>query len=211
MLERINGIRAGYVRIPLQASSIGLLLILLAALSQKLLADGISYRYVEFGGHLGQSVGANNRGIGFDGSYDLSDQVFVTAGFLATDIETEIQSGAEFYRLGAGLRTGIFDSLDGVLMVDYAKLDVDIQLRNGGNAGVDASGAMIDAGVRGRVGRSWEYTALATYVDWANRGFGYRVGGLCHLGQSRFSLGLHSAHFEGAWDRLELALRYRFD
>ena len=96
-------------------------------------------------------------------------------------------------------------------MVDYAKLDVDIQLRNGGNAGVDASGAMIDAGVRGRVGRSWEYTALATYVDWANRGFGYRVGGLGHLGQSRFSLGLHLAHFEGAWDRLELALRYRFD
>lgn len=72
MLERISGIRAGHVRIPLRASSIGLLLILLVALSQKLLADGISYRYVEFGGHLGQSVGAKNRGIGFDGSYDRS-------------------------------------------------------------------------------------------------------------------------------------------
>lgn len=154
MLERISGIRAGYFRILPRASSIGLLLILLVALNQKLLADGVSYRYVEFGGHLGQSVGANNRGIGFDGSYDLSGQVFVIAGFLATDIQTEIQSGAEFYHLGAGLRTGIFDSLDGVLMVNYAELDVDVQLRDGVNAGVGASGAMIDAGVRGRVGRS---------------------------------------------------------
>ena len=165
ILERISGIRAGFVRIPLRASSVGLLLILLVALNQKLLADGVSYRVVEFGGHLGQSAGANNRGIGFDGSYDLSDQVFVTAGFLATDIETEIQFGAEFYRQGAGLRTGIFDSLDGVLMANYAKLDAGVQLRNGVNAGVGASGAMIDARVRGRVGRSLEYTALATYVD----------------------------------------------
>ena len=187
MLERISGIRAGYLRILLRASSIGLLLILLVALSQKLLADGVFYRYVVFGGHLGQSVGANNRGIGFDGSYDLTDQVFVTAGFLATDIDTEIQSGPEFYRLAAGLQTGRFDSLDGVLMVNYAKLDVDVQLRNGVNAGVGASGATIDAVVRGR------------------------VGGLCRLGQPRFSLGLHLAHSEGAWDRLELALRYRFD
>ena len=51
MLEGISGISAGYVRIPLPASRIGLLLILLVAPSQKLLADGVSYRYVEFGGH----------------------------------------------------------------------------------------------------------------------------------------------------------------
>ena len=211
MLERISGIRVGNEWFPLRASSTGLLSLLLMLFSQHLLADGVSYRYVEFGAHLGESLGADNRGIGFDGSYDLGDHVFVTAGFLATDIETQIQSGAEFYRLGAGLRAGMSDSLDGVLMVHYADLDVDVQLPNGVNAGLDASGAMVETGVRGRVGSSWEYTALATYVDWANRGLGYRVGGLCYLGQSRFSLGLHFAHYESEWDRLELGLRYRFD
>lgn len=72
MLERIIGIRAGYVRIPLRASSTGLLLILLVAFSQKVFADGVFYRYLEFGRRQRQSGGANNRGIGFDGSCDRS-------------------------------------------------------------------------------------------------------------------------------------------
>ena len=72
MLERISGIRAGYVTTLLRAESIGLRLILLVALSKKVYADGISYWYLEFGRRQLQSVSANNRGIGFDGSYDRS-------------------------------------------------------------------------------------------------------------------------------------------
>ena len=60
MLERISGIRAGYVRIPLRALSIGLRLILLVALSRKLLADRVSHRYVEFRRRQRQSGGASD-------------------------------------------------------------------------------------------------------------------------------------------------------
>lgn len=205
MLKRISGVRVGYEWLPLRALGTGLLPLLLMLFSQHLLADGVSYRYVEFGAHLGESLGADNHGIGFDGSYDLGAHVFVTAGFLATDIETEIESNAEFYRLGAGLQAGISDSLDGVLTVNYADLDVDVPLRTGINAGLDASGTVIEAGVRGRAGNSWEYTAFATHADWANRGLGYRVGGLYYLGQSRFSLGLHFARLGSARARSALS------
>ena len=60
MLERISGGRGGYVRIPLRAWSIGMLLILLVGFSQKVYADGISYRYLEFGRRQRQSGGASD-------------------------------------------------------------------------------------------------------------------------------------------------------
>jgi hypothetical protein len=56
-----------------------------------------------------------------------------------------------------------------------------------------------------------EYSVLATFVDWADRSWGYRAGGRYQLGDSPYSVGLHYSGYENEWDQLELGLRYQFD
>ena len=181
-------------------------------LSPALMAADLSYRYVEINGVFGESGGEDSTGIGFEGSYDVGGVVFVTAGLSQTDVDTEPESDGEFYRLGVGVRGAVTDSMDALLGVHYGRLDVSAPAAGAGTHNVlDETGALIDLGIRGRVGTAVEYSLLATFVDWADRGWGYRAGGRYHLGRSRYSIGFHYARFESEWDQLEFGVRYQFD
>jgi hypothetical protein len=127
-------------------------------------------------------------------------------------VDTEPESDGEFYRLGVGVRGAVTDSMDALLGVHYGRLDVSAPAAGAGTHNVlDETGALIDLGIRGRVGTAVEYSLLATFVDWADRGWGYRAGGRYHLGRSRYSIGFHYARFESEWDQLEFGVRYQFD
>lgn len=190
----------------------GVILGLVTPLSTELMAAGSSYRYVEVNGIVGESGGEDSIGLSFEGSYDLGDVFYVTSGLRLTDVDTEPQSDGEFYRLGVGVRGAVTDSMDALLGVHYGRLDVSAPAAGAGTHNVlDETGALIDLGIRGRVGTAVEYSLLATFVDWADRGWGYRAGGRYHLGRSRYSIGFHYARFESEWDQLEFGVRYQFD
>ena len=165
----------------------GFFLAVALLLSPALMAADLSYRYVEINGVFGESGGEDSTGIGFEGSYDLGGVVFVTAGLSQTDVDTEPESDGEFYRLGLGVRGSLTNSI------------------------LDETGTLVDLGIRGQIGIAVEYSVLATFVDWADRGWSYRAGGRYQLGDSPYSVGLHYSGYENEWDQLELGLRYQFD
>ena len=180
--------------------------------SSALMAADLSYRYVEVNGVFGESGGEDSTGLAFEASYDLGDVVFATAGLRRSDVDTEPESDGEFYRLGLGVRGGVTESVDVLLMAHYGRLDVSAPATGGGTHSIlDETGALIDLGIRGRMGAAVEYSLLTTFADWADRGWGYRAGGRYQLGESRYSVGLHYSGFENDWDQLELGVRYQFD
>ena len=181
-------------------------------LSSTLMAADMSYRYVEVNGVLGESAGEDSTGLAFDASYDLGDVLFATAGLRRSDVDTEPKSDGAFYRLGLGVRRCVTNSMDVLLMAHYGRLDVSAPAPSGGTHNVlDETGALIDLGVRGQIGAAAEYSLLATFVDLADRGWGYRAGGRFQLGESPYSVGLHYSGFENDWDQFELGVRYQFD
>ena len=134
------------------------------------MAADLSYRYVEINGVFGESGGEDSTGIGFEGSYDLGGVVFVTAGLSQTDVDTEPESDGEFYRLGLGVRGSVTNSMD-VLLI-YGRLDVSGPATVGGTHSIlDETGTLVDLGIRGQIGTAVEYSVLATFVDWADRGW----------------------------------------
>lgn len=181
-------------------------------LSSTLMAEDLSYRYVEVNGVFGESGGEDSTGLAFDVSYELGDVLFATAGLRRSDVDTEPESDGEFYRLGLGVRRGVTESLDVLFMAHYGRLDVSAPAPSGGTHNIlDETGALIDLGIRGQIGTAAEYSLLATFVDLADRGWGYRAGGRFQLGESPYSLGLHYSGFENDWDQFELGVRYQFD
>lgn len=190
----------------------GFFLSVITLLSPASMAADLSYRYVEVDGILGESGGEDSTGLGFEASYDLGDAVFVTAGFSQIDVDGEPESDGEFYRLGLGVRGGVTTSIDALLMAHYSRIDVSASATGGGTHSIlDETGALIDLGIRGQIGTGVEYSLLARFADWADRGWGYRVGGRYQLGESPYSVGLHYSGFEGDWDQLEFGVRYQFD
>ena len=190
----------------------GFLLAVALLLSPALMAADLSYRYVEINGVFGESGGEDSTGIGFEGSYDLGGVVFVTAGLSQTDVDTEPESDGELYRLRLGVRGSVTNSMDVLLMAHYGRLDVSGPATGGGTHSIlDETGTLVDLGIRGQIGTAVEYSVLATFVDWADRGWGYRAGGRYQLGDSPYSVGLHYSGYENEWDQLELGLRYQFD
>ena len=154
------------------------------------MAADLSYRYVEANGVFGTSGGKDSTGVAFDASYDLGGVLFATAGLRRSDVDTEPESDGEFYRLGLGVRRGVTESLDVLLMAHYGRLDVSAPAPSGGTHNIlDETGALIDLGIRGQIGTAAEYSLLATFVDLADRGWGYRAGGRFQLGKSPYSLG----------------------
>ena len=181
-------------------------------LSPVLMAADLSYRYIEINGVFGESGGEDSTGLGFEASYDFADVFYVTAGLRQTDVDTEPESDGEFYRLGLGVRGVMTDRMDVLFVAHYARLDVSAPATGGGTHNIlDETGALVDLGIRGQIGTALEYSLLASFADWADRGWGYRAGGRYQLGESPYSLGLHYAGFENDWDQLELGVRYQFD
>ena len=174
-------------------------------------AREISYRYVELTGTAGESAGEDSLGVSVAGYYNVSDVIFVSGHVISSEVDTKPESHAEFYRIGVGARKGLTQSLDGLLSINYGRLDLDLPLPNGRNVGFEESGGIIEGGVRGLVGDAWEYSALLQLVDWDTRDLSYRAGANYRIGQSPVSVGLYYAHYESAWDQIELGLRYRFD
>jgi hypothetical protein len=102
----------------------------------------------------------------------------VTAGLSQTDVDTEPESDGEFYRLGLGVRGSVTNSMDVQFMAHYGRLDVSGPAAGGGTHSIlDETGTLVDLGIRGQIGTAAEYSVMATFVDWADRGWGYRSGG----------------------------------
>ena len=179
--------------------------------SSRAIADDISYRYVELTGTSGRGAGNDNVGLRMTGTYSVSENLYLSAQVISNEVDTNLKSGSEFYRIGVGARKALTQTLDGVFSINYGRLDLDLSLPNGRNVGFEDSGGVFESGVRGRIGDAWEYSALLQFLDWDSRDLGYRVGGVYRLAESRVSIGLYYAHHESEWDQVELGLRYRFD
>ena len=179
--------------------------------SSRAIADDISYRYVELTGTSGRGAGNDNVGLRMTGTYSVSENLYLSAQVISNEVDTNLKSGSEFYRIGVGARKALTQTLDGVFSINYGRLDLDLSLPNGRNVGFEDSGGVFESGVRGRIGDAWEYSALLQFLDWDSRDLGYRVGGVYRLAESPVSIGLYYAHHESEWDQVELGLRYRFD
>jgi hypothetical protein len=179
--------------------------------SFRAIADDISHRYVELTGTSGRGAGNDNVGLRMTGTYSVSENLYLSAQVISNEVDTNLKSGSEFYRIGVGARKALTQTLDGVFSINYGRLDLDLSLPNGRNVGFEDSGGVFESGVRGRIGDAWEYSALLQFLDWDSRDLGYRLGGVYRLAESPVSIGLYYAHHESEWDQVELGLRYRFD
>ena len=130
---------------------------------------------------------------------------------LHSDVYADPESDADFYRVGAGVLRRRTDSVDAVLTLNFDSLEVSAPMHNAPDIDFDESGAIVDLGVRGLLGDAWQFSVLATYVDWANQGLGYSVGGRYRLRQSPFSIGLFHSPYQSEWDQVELGFSSRID
>ena len=146
--------------------------------SSRAIADDISYRYVELTGTSGRGAGNDNVGLRMTGTYSVSENLYLSAQVISNEVDTNLKSGSEFYRIGVGARKALTQTLDGVFSINYGRLDLDLSLPNGRNVGFEDSGGVFESGVRGRIGDAWEYSALLQFLDWDSRDLGYRVGGV---------------------------------
>jgi hypothetical protein len=124
---------------------------------------------------------ANVDGDGFEvaGSYDLNDRLFLFGEWQDQSLDLGIDGRS--LELGAGLKHEINPDLDFVGTLSF----VDTQLELGGQS-ADDDGLALGAGVRSRLGDSFELDALVRYVDFDESGgdTGFAVTGRYYFTRS---------------------------
>lgn len=172
---------------------------------------GVSYSYAELSGSYGDAQGIDTKGYVLEASVALNEMIFVGAGYRDTRLDTSPSSDAQLIRMGIGARYNRNPEFSAYLLAAYARVDLSLVPANAVRVNYDQSGVMTEVGVRGLLGEYWEYLASAYHADFADRGLGFRVGGLRHIKASPWSVGLFASGYDNEWDQLELSLRYRFD
>lgn len=186
--------------------------LLLIFAGQSVLANELSYSFVEIDYIDGDFSGQSADGFGISGSVALGEMFFLGGSYQDEQVDNFRFEGfnsdldAELLRLGAGMHGAISDNVDWVVSFDYAK----VELSALGDP-EDDSGYIVDIGLRGLIGDVAEYSFAVIQSDVAESDTGFRLGGRYHFGDSNVSAGLDYVRYGSDWDQLELGVRYQFD
>ena len=83
----------------------------------------------------------------------------------------------------------ITDSLDRVLELDCAEVDLKASIAGVGSGSSDENGYILDAGLRGLIGKAAEYSLAVLLSDFGMSATGLRVCGRYHFSETQFSVG----------------------
>jgi hypothetical protein len=162
-----------------------------------LYADGFDYTFVDAGlvdTEIDVGPGdISGDGIGVNGSFSVSDNVHIIAGY--SDLDYDFGFSGSSMNVGAGFHTGINEDLDFVADVSYIDAEVDTPF---GSADEDGYG--IGAGIRARAGEKIELDAGLQYVDLDDSDTVLNVGGRYYFNDSfALNAGLSDADAGLSW------------
>ncbi len=163
-------------------------LISLLALTAPALADGLNYNYIEAGYFdidLDDSV-VDVGGDGFNvvGSFEVTEQMFVTAEYATSDLDFGVDLD-ELY-VGLGVHTPIADNVDFVGTINYVSIDASAPGLSGDDDGFAAT-----VGVRAMVSDVIELAGQVEYIDLDDSGDDTSFGGSgWYYFNDNFSVGL---------------------
>ncbi len=132
-------------------------------------AEGLSYSYVD-AAYLNTDIDRFNEtvdGFGLRGSYELTNNVFVFAGYAdqstsVAGFDIDLQS----YNLGLGYAWPLGKALDLYGKVGYVNAEADLQ----GVGSADDDGYSLAVGLRGRAVEQLELEGAVSYVDLSDSG-----------------------------------------
>jgi hypothetical protein len=132
-------------------------------------AEDISWSYLE-GGYVNTDIDGFDEevdGFALRGSYELTDEVFVFAGY--TDQGTSVSGfdiDVQSYNLGLGYAWPLGKALDLYGKLGYVSSEADVQ----GLGDADDDGYSLAVGLRGRAVEQLELEGAVSYVDLSDSG-----------------------------------------
>lgn len=132
------------------------------AFAAPVLADGVSYNYIE-GGYqrveFDDSFGdVDGDGFGIGGSFAVNDSWHLFAGYSTADFDFDVE--LDQLSVGGGFHTPLSDRLDFVANFSYVRLDA-----SSNGFSVDDDGFGLTAGLRGMAADRLELAGFVDYVD----------------------------------------------
>ncbi|NCF45226.1 MAG: hypothetical protein GWP70_10465 [Proteobacteria bacterium] len=173
------------MRLQKNIPAIALLLLgaLLGFFSQAAWARDLSHRFIEVTFVDVELFQTNTNRISVAGSMDFGDTVFLSGGYETGDVELGLSvPDVEFFHLGGGVYGPITRSIEWVVSVEYALVELS---RDGFSE--DADGYFADLGIRGLLANSFEYSLAIIQTDLGSSATGYEVGARYHFGESPLS------------------------
>ena len=85
----------------------------------------------------------------------------------------------------------ITDPLNWVSELDRAEVDLKASFAGVGSGSSDENGYILDAGLRGLIGKAAEYSLAVLLSDFGMSATGLRVCGRYNFGETQFSVGLN--------------------
>ena len=163
-------------------------LISLLALAAPAMADDLSYNFLEFGYAQIDVDDLNVDGDGFaiGGSFEVGDQMFVSAGYGAADLDFGIDLDELF--VGLGFHTPVGDNVDFVGTISYVSVEA-----SAGGFSADDDGFGASVGLRAMVSDVVELAGGINYVDLSDSGDDTSFGGSAwYYFTDTFALGLQA-------------------
>jgi hypothetical protein len=143
------------------------LLVILFAFSGAAFADDFSYNNVNVSyGQMNFDDGSGDADgdiFGVDGSFEISESVFLFAGYGAGDLEDDggFSVDVDNWRAGVGYHTSVSESFDLVATLSYEN----VELSAPGLGSVDDSGIGAGVGLRYAASDAFELNAGINYAD----------------------------------------------
>lgn len=132
------------------------------AFAAPVLADGVSYNYIEGGYQRVEFDDAfgdvDGDGFGLGGSFAVNDSWHIFANYSTADFDFDVE--LDQLAIGGGFHTPISDAVDFVANFSYVRLDASA---NGFSADDDGFG--LTAGLRGMAADRLELAGFIDYVD----------------------------------------------
>ncbi len=142
----------------------------LLALPAAVMADGLSYKFIQADYLIADGDGGSLNGFGLSGSYLVAPQFFLAGSYSRFK-----DSGVELSTItgGAGFRHALTPTVDFNATADIVFAEIDA----GGGASADDTGYSIGAGLRAMLAPQFELNGGAAYTDIADEGeLGFDLG-----------------------------------
>jgi hypothetical protein len=152
---------------------LGIVLLLLAG---PVLAEGISYNFVQLGYQRVELDDINLDGDGFEigGSVELNEYLFVLVDYSQAGFDFDID--LDQLQVGVGYHVGMSPTTDLIAVLSYVQAEASL----GGLGSEDQDGFGVTLGARGAVTEKFELQGDVSYVDLGNGvdGTTFEIGGI---------------------------------
>ena len=147
-------------------------------------AEGFDYTYAEIGYVMTEldvsGVDIDGDGLGFNGSFEIADQWFLTGSYSAQDFDGV---DVNMWSVGGGFHMPMSDRVDFVTTLAWVNAELDA-----GIVSVDDDGFGLGVGVRTRLTDAFEVDAGIGYVDMTDSTTAFNLSGRYHFTDS-FAVG----------------------